>query len=128
MTRPVRLDSRFVRALVVVFVMCAFVAAAFAADQAGQPQVIKITAKKFEYSPNEIRIKTGVPVVFEFTSLDRVHGFTVPDLGGIRLTIEPGKVNRVTILAPKAGVYEFHCDLFCGEGHEGMTGKIIVED
>jgi heme/copper-type cytochrome/quinol oxidase subunit 2 len=34
----------------------------------------------------------------------------------------------VTILAPKSGTYEFHCDLFCGDGHEGMTGKIIVED
>jgi cytochrome c oxidase subunit 2 len=98
------------------------------ADQAGTGQVIKITAKKFEYSPNEIRIKTGVPVVFEFTSLDRIHGFTVPDLGGVRLTIEPGKVNRITILAPKAGTYEFHCDLFCGDGHEGMIGKIIAED
>jgi cytochrome c oxidase subunit 2 len=90
--------------------------------------VIKITAKKFEYSPNEIRIKKGVPAVFEFTSLDRVHGFTVPDLDGVRLTIEPGKVNRVTIMAPKAGTYEFHCDLFCVDVHEGMTGTIIVTD
>ncbi len=99
----------------------------YAADNAGEPQVIKITAKRFEYSPNEIRIKAGVPVVFEFTSLDRVHGFTVPDLGAIRATIEPGKITRVTILAPKAGTYEFHCDIFCGDGHEGMTGKIIAE-
>jgi len=53
---------------------------------------------------------------------------TVPDLGGLRLTIEPGKANRVTILAPKAGTYEFHCDLFCGDGHEGMMGTIIAED
>jgi cytochrome c oxidase subunit 2 len=127
MTTTAQHHFKIVRTLVIVFVMSAFVAAAFAADQAGQPQVIKITAKKFEYSPNEIRIKAGVPVVFEFTSLDRVHGFTVPDLGGIRLTIEPGKANQVTILAPKAGTYEFHCDLFCGDGHEGMTGKIIAE-
>jgi cytochrome c oxidase subunit 2 len=114
----------------VLFLLCILILAAgfAAADQSGQPPVIKITAKKFEYSPNEVRIKTGVPVVFEFTSLDRVHGFTVPDLGGIRLTIEPGKTNRITILAPKAGTYEFHCDLFCGDGHEGMTGRIIVED
>jgi cytochrome c oxidase subunit 2 len=97
-----------------------------AADQTAQ--VIKITAKKFEYSPNEITIKAGVPVILEFTSLDRVHGFTVPDLGGIRATIEPGKVTQVRITVPKAGTYEFHCDLFCGEGHEGMTGKIIVTE
>ena len=115
--------------ILTAFMMVAFAVVASGTDQAKQPeQVIKITAKKFEYNPNVIKIKTGVPVVFEFTSLDRVHGFTVPDLGGIRLTIEPGKTNRVTILAPKAGTYEFHCDLFCGDGHEGMTGKIIAED
>jgi cytochrome c oxidase subunit 2 len=121
--------SKVMIMLPLTFMMAAFAVVISAADQAGQQeQVIKITAKKFEYSPNEIRIKTGVPTVFEFASLDRVHGFTVPDLGGIRATIEPGKVTRVTILAPKAGTYEFHCDLFCGDGHEGMTGKIIVED
>ncbi len=112
---------------IALLALVVFVISAYAADTAGQLQVIKITAKKFEYSPNEIRIKAGVPVIFEFTSLDRVHGFTVPDLGGIRLTIEPGKVNRVTILAPKAGTYEFHCDIFCGDGHEGMSGTIIAE-
>jgi len=95
---------------------------------AKKEQIIKITAKKFEYTPNEIKIKKGVPVVLEFTSLDRVHGFTIPTLGGIRASIEPGKVTRVPILVQKAGTYNFHCDIFCGEGHEGMTGKIIVED
>lgn len=98
----------------------------FAKDQA--EQVIKITVKKFEYSPNEIRIKKGVPVILEFTSLDRVHGFTVPNLGGIRATIQPGKVAHVRILAPKSGTYEFYCDIFCGDGHEGMTGTIMVEE
>ena len=116
-------------ALLVIFLMFAFTVTAFAAAPAAQQeQVIKITAKKFEYSPNVIKIKKGVPVILEFTSLDRVHGFTVPDLDGVRLTIEPGKANRVTIMAPKAGIYEFHCDLFCGDGHEGMTGTIVVED
>ncbi len=101
-------------------------AGALAGEQ--EEQVIRVTAKRFEYSPSEIRIKRGVPVVLELTSLDRTHGFTIPDLGGIRATIEPGKVTRLRITVPKAGVYEFHCDIFCGEGHEDMTGKLIVEE
>jgi cytochrome c oxidase subunit 2 len=114
--------------IAVVFMANSLVFSAPPAEQKAQAeQLIKITAKKFEYSPNEIRIKKGVPVILEFTSLDRVHGFTVPDLGGVRATIEPGKVTQLRIMAPKAGTYEFHCDLFCGDGHEGMTGKIIVE-
>lgn len=90
-------------------------------------KVIKITAKKFEYSPNEIRIKKGVPVILEFTSLDRLHGFNCPDLG-VRADINPGKPTRVRIVPQKAGTFPFHCDNFCGEGHEGMTGTIIVEE
>jgi cytochrome c oxidase subunit 2 len=40
------------------------------ADQS--EQVIRITAKNFEYSPDEIRVKKGVPMVLELTSLDRL--------------------------------------------------------
>jgi cytochrome c oxidase subunit 2 len=126
MTKPKKHTLRLLIAFIMAFTLGSAAAGVFAADQ--PEQVIKITAKKFEYSPNEIRIKKGVPVILEFTSLDRVHGFTIPDLGGVRATIEPGKVTQVRIVAPKAGTYEFHCDLFCGEGHEGMTGKIIVEE
>lgn len=127
--KPSKNTFKLIPMFITVIMISAFVTAVFAADQTAQPeQVIKITAKKFEYSPNEIRIKKGVPVVLEFTSLDRVHGFTVPDMGGVRATIEPGKVTQVRIVAPKTGTYEFHCDLFCGDGHEGMTGKIIVEE
>ena len=96
-----------------------------AADQ--KEIVIKITAKKFEYSPSSIKIKKGIPVIFELTSLDTRHGFNCPKLG-VRTDIEPGRVSRVRILAQKAGVYGFHCDIFCGDGHEDMYGKIIVED
>ena len=57
-------------------------------------QVIQITAKRFEYSPKEITVKKGVPVVLEFTSLDRLHGFNCPGLK-IRTDITPGKVNTL---------------------------------
>jgi len=90
-------------------------------------QVIKITAKGFEYSPKEITLKKGVPVVLEFTSLDRLHGFDCPGLK-IRMDIRPGKVNTLRFTPDKAGTFPFHCDNFCGSGHEGMRGTIIVTE
>jgi len=89
--------------------------------------VIQITAKRFEYSPKEITLKKGVPVVLEFTSLDRLHGFTCPSLG-IRMDIRPGKVNRLRLVPDKVGTFPFHCDNFCGSGHEGMRGTITVTE
>lgn len=90
-------------------------------------QVIKITAKKFEYSPKEITVKKGVPVVLEFTSLDRLHGFNCPGLK-IRTDITPGKVNTLRFVPDKVGAFPFHCDNFCGSGHEGMGGTITVTE
>jgi|SRR5271157_1301559 len=90
-------------------------------------RVIQITAKKFEYSPKDIKVKKDVPVVLEFTSLDRLHGFNCPGLG-IRADIVPGKTTSLRFTPNKAGSFPFHCDNFCGLGHEGMTGTITVEE
>jgi cytochrome c oxidase subunit II len=90
-------------------------------------KVIKIKAKKFEYSPSEITVKKGVPVVLEFTSLDRLHGFNCPGLG-IRTDIRPGAINKLRFVPGKIGKFPFHCDIFCGSNHEGMTGTIIVTE
>jgi cytochrome c oxidase subunit 2 len=63
----------------------------------------------------------------EFTSLDRLHGFNCPDLG-IRTDIPPGKVTKLRFVPQKVGTFLFHCDNFCGSGHEGMTGTITVKE
>src|SRR5262249_45035380 len=75
---------------------------------AGGEQVIRLTAKKFEYTPNEITLKTGVPVVVEITSLDRDHGFKVPELG-VRADVKPGETTRVRIVPDRVGRFEFRC-------------------
>ena len=119
--------QKYLFALVVFFVMpvLIFTVTTSFADQ--PEQVIKISAKKFEYSPSEIKVKKGVPVVLELTSLDRLHGFNCPELG-IRSDINPGQIARVRFTPQKKGTFVFFCDVFCGEGHEDMSGKIIVED
>jgi cytochrome c oxidase subunit 2 len=89
--------------------------------------IINVTAKKFEYLPKDIYIKKGIPVVLEFISLDRLHGFNCPGLG-IRTDIEPQKVNTLRFIPEKAGTYPFHCDTFCGSGHGDMTGTITVTE
>jgi cytochrome c oxidase subunit 2 len=88
--------------------------------------VVKVTAKRFEFSPDVIRLKVHVPVVIELTSLDRLHGFEAPDLR-IDEQIAPGAPTLVRLTPDKVGTYPFHCSVFCGEGHESMGGRIVVE-
>ncbi len=92
-----------------------------------EEQIIRITAKKFEYNHREITLKKGVPAVLELTSLDRVHGFNQPDFG-LRTDIVPGKVTRIKFTPDKTGQFVFFCDVFCGDGHEEMSGTLIVKD
>ena len=89
------------------------------------PRVVKVSARRFTYTPNEIALKKGEPVVFELTTEDIFMGFNVPDFG-VRSDIVPGKTMRVSLTPDKAGTFTFLCDVFCGEGHETMNGTLVV--
>lgn len=102
-------------------------ASAAGAKSALKERVINIQAKKFIYTPNRIVLKKGQPVVLQFTALDFTHGFNIPDWK-IRADLPPGKITTVRLIPDRAGEFDFLCDNFCGEGHEGMNGKIIVTD
>jgi len=95
------------------------------AAAAPEEQVIKVLARKFTYSPNKLMLKKGVPVILELTTADVLMGFSVPDFD-IREDIIPGQVRRVRLVPDKTGTFAFLCDIFCGSGHETMSGTITV--
>jgi len=97
------------------------------ADSDDGAKIVKISAKRFEYSPEEITLKKGVPVVLQLTTEDRSHGFNVPSMN-LRADIMPGKVTELKVTPQKAGDFDFFCDIYCGSGHEGMSGKIKVTE
>jgi cytochrome c oxidase subunit 2 len=90
-------------------------------------RVIHITAKNFQFSPDSITLKKGEPVVFEISSGDRKHGFSLRAFG-VRTDVLPGKVSRIRLTPDKTGKFTFSCDVFCGDGHEEMTGTVIVTE
>lgn len=94
---------------------------------AAQPpeRVIKVIAKRFDFTPGEIHLERGVPVLVELSSLDVPMGFNVPDFG-VRSDIVPGKISRLRLNPDKRGQFIFLCDIFCGAGHESMNGMITV--
>jgi len=102
-------------------------ALAFGAGVFAQPaeKVIRIVAKKFEYTPGEITIERGVPVVLELTTEDVAMGFYAPDFK-VDQEIVPGKAVQVRLVPDKAGTFLFSCNVFCGDGHEDMSGVIHV--
>ncbi|HWP87260.1 MAG TPA: cupredoxin domain-containing protein [Burkholderiales bacterium] len=102
---------------------------AYVVAQSAEPKekVIKITAKKFNYTPGTVTLKKGVPVILEFRTQDVLMGFNLPDFNA-RADIVPGKTTRLRLVPDKTGTFVFLCDVFCGTGHEEMNGKLTVVD
>jgi cytochrome c oxidase subunit 2 len=86
---------------------------------------IHITAKKFDFSPDTITLKKGEPVLLVISSEDRKHGFNLRAFG-VRTDVTPGGSARIRLTPDKTGKFTFSCDVFCGDGHEDMTGTIVV--
>ncbi len=88
-------------------------------------QSIRISASTFEFKPSEITVKKGVPVTLELVSQDRHHGFKLPEFH-VRADIKAGVVEKLRFIPDKAGTFTFFCDVFCGDGHEDMSGTLKV--
>jgi len=111
---------------------------------AESPQVILVSAKKYEFSPNEIHVKKGTRVQLNLRTDDSAHGLKLnlyPE--GTRGDGNPGllfdspqgnaKVKKgqeriIEFVAVRTGTYDFKCSVQCGSGHRRMTGKLIVEE
>ena len=87
---------------------------------------VSVTAMKFSFTPDTVKARVGQPLTFVLTSLDRIHGFKMPEFG-VRTDIIPDEETRVTITPTKPGQFAFFCDVFCGDGHEEMGGTLVVE-
>src|ERR1700688_1641980 len=66
------------------------------ARAAVNPKVIEISAKKFQFTPSEITLKKGEPVILRLTSADRVHGFMSKPLKE-DTDIAPGKTTEAAV-------------------------------
>ncbi|CAN7567730.1 cytochrome c oxidase subunit II [Rhizobium sp. LjRoot30] len=71
-------------------------------------------------SANEVRIPVGKRVEFALASADMIHSFWIPALGG-KMDLVPGRVNRLSLLATRPGIYRGQCAEFCGTSHALMA-------
>ena len=85
-----------------------------------------MTAKRFEYDPSTITVNKGDKVKITITSMDTTHGFRLPEFE-ISEEISPNNPVTIEFVADKIGDFDFWCTVYCGSGHGGMRGKLIVE-
>ncbi|SGZ58166.1 CIC11C00000002461 (mitochondrion) [Sungouiella intermedia] len=70
-----------------------------------------------------IVVPVDTHVRFIVTANDVLHSFTVPSLG-IKMDATPGRLNQVSALMQRTGVYYGQCSELCGVNHALMPIKV----
>ena len=91
------------------------------------PRRIEVSVKKFSYTPAEVTLKKGEPVVLVLTTEDVSHGLKFKELN-LNSKIDKGKPAELAFTPDKVGDFVGHCSVFCGSGHGTMTLTLHVTE
>ena len=75
----------------------------------------------------DLHLQIDQPVKINLRSLDVIHNFYVPQFRAKMDTL-PGIVSYYWFTPTKTGKYEILCAEFCGTGHYGMRGTVLVDE
>ena len=92
------------------------------APAAGATKNVTINASNWKFDQTEITAKVGDTINLTLKNTDGVHGLAIEDLG---VNIKNNQTAEIKL--DKAGTFEYHCSVQCGQGHDNMTGVIVVE-
>jgi cytochrome c oxidase subunit 2 len=87
---------------------------------------------EFEYpefkftTANELHLPANAIVSVDLESVDVIHSFWVPQLGGKTDAI-PGRTNQMWFQAGQIGTFHGQCAEFCGIQHADMRFSVVVE-
>jgi cytochrome c oxidase subunit II len=110
----------------VIAIAAILMIAAPTASRAETPRRIEISASRFKYTPSEITLKKGEPVVLVLRSTDVTHGLKVADFNVQTKDVKKGQDTEIAITPTVAGHFIGKCAHFCGKGHGSMILQINV--
>jgi cytochrome c oxidase subunit II len=80
---------------------------------------------KLPYSFQEMTVPADTTVVLSITSVDVIHSWWVPSLGG-KVDAVPGNVTYTWFKARGPALYHGQCAQLCGRQHAFMTARVNV--
>ena len=89
------------------------------------PKTITVTSSKFAFTPSELTLKKGEPVVLTLKSSDVAHGLRFRELN-VDIKVNKGGTAQVQFTPDKTGDFVGHCSVFCGSGHGTMMLTLHV--
>ena len=92
----------------------------------GDVKTIHVTASRFRFEPATISVAEGDKVRLRLRSADHAHGLAIKAFRVKAPISKSGEAVTVEFVADKAGTFDITCSEYCGSGHAGMKGKLVV--
>ena len=87
-----------------------------------------LVLSNWKFTPATVVAHVGEETTLRLKSSEGVHGIESEALGIPKTVLPPDKVVEVTFTPKKAGTYDVHCAIMCGEGHEKMALVVKVQN
>lgn len=91
------------------------------------PLDVFMVAQQWSFDPSQLRLRAGIPYRFRFMAIDAAHGASLQLGRGSHIIRLPKSVlveRQLTFTEP--GEHLLYCTVYCGEGHQYMSGMIQV--
>src|SRR5688572_16727099 len=96
------------------------------ASQTVEPRIIEITARRFAFEPSEVNATVGERLQLVVRSADGVHGLEIKKMKIKKEVPRGGEPVTIDFTATTEGSFPILCSEYCGNGHDDMSGMLIV--
>jgi cytochrome c oxidase subunit 2 len=97
---------------------------------AAEPKTFEVVAKRFAFEPATIEVTEGDRVRLVVRSADGPHGVEIKQFK-VKKAVPRAKPGDspviIEFVASTPGSFPILCSEYCGEGHEDMTGTLVVQ-
>ena len=93
-------------------------------------RVFEVIARRFDFEPATIEVTEGDRVRLLVRSADGAHGVEIKAFKVKKAVprAKPGDAPiTIEFVATRAGEFPILCSEYCGNGHEDMTGALVVK-
>ena len=117
--------------IILLLALCTMAAGAWARQGKGDGDVedvktIDVLSSRFQFEPATITVAQGDIVRLRLHSADRTHGLAIKAFRVKALIPRTGEAVTVEFVADQAGAFDITCSEYCGSGHAGMKGTLVV--